>query len=134
MLRTLKRVFVGFLLASFTLVGFTQSAQAAIISTEQVAAANASQQNREKIAAALARPEVTAQLEQLGVGKLEAQARVAAMTDAEAAYLSGEIDKMPAGGSSNWAWAGWLLGIFLILVLTDYLGWTHIFPWTKARR
>jgi hypothetical protein len=133
MLRAMKRVLVGFLLTSFVFVGFTQSVQAAIIGTDQVAAVNASQQNREKIAAALARPEVMAQLEQLGVAKPEAQARVAALTDSEAAYLAGEIDKLPAGGS-NWAWAGWLVGIFLILVITDAIGWTHIFPWTKSNR
>jgi hypothetical protein len=133
MLRNIKRVFVGFLLSVFAFVNVTQSVQAAIISTGQVAAANASQQNREKVAAALARPEVMAQLEQFGVGKLEAQARVAALTDAEAASLAGEIDKLPAG-ASNWAWAGWIAGIFLILVITDLLGWTHIFPWAKSKR
>jgi hypothetical protein len=131
MLRTTKNTVVGFALSAFVLGGFMQSVQAAVISTEQVAAANASQQNREKVAAALARPEVTAQLEQLGVNKLEAQARVAALTDAQAAYLAHEIDTLPAGG--NWAWAGWLAGIFLILVITDLVGWTHIFPWTKSK-
>jgi hypothetical protein len=132
MLRSLKRIFVSFLLASFTFVSFTQSVQAAIISTEQVAAADVSQQNREKVAAAISRPEVIAQLEQLGVGKLEAQARVAALTDAETAYMASEIDKLPAG-ASNWSWAGWLVGIFLILIVTDLLGWTHIFPWTQSQ-
>jgi hypothetical protein len=133
MLRKLKGTFVGLLLSSFVFVGFTQSVQAAIIGTEQIAAAHVSQQNREKIAATLDHPEVIAQLERFGVDKKEAEARVAALTDAEAAALAGEIDKMPAGGSSGWEWVGWLLVIFLILVLTDYLGWTHIFPWTKAR-
>jgi hypothetical protein len=133
MLRKMKRVFVGFLLGSFVFVGFTQSVQAVIISTEQVATANTSQRNRDKVAAALAQPEVLAQLQQLGVDKLEAQARVAALTDAEAASIAAEIDKLPAGGS-NWAWAGWLVGIFVILLITDLVGWTHIFPWTKSNR
>lgn len=132
MLRKIKGIFVAFLLGSFVLVGFTQSVQAAIISTEQVAAARDAQQHREKIAAALTHPEVVAQLQQFGIDQQEAQARVAALTDAEAASLAGEIDKLPAGGT-DWAWAGWLLGIFLILVITDYLGWTHIFPWSKSK-
>jgi hypothetical protein len=132
MMQKIKRGFVAFLVGAFTFVGFTQSVQAALIGTEQVASVQASQQNREKIAAALARPEVIAQLEQMGVDKDSAQSRVAALTDAEAASVAGEIDKLPAG-ASDWAWAGWLVGIFLILVITDYIGWTHIFPWTKAK-
>jgi hypothetical protein len=132
MIRNIKRSMLAFLMSAFAFTTFTHAVQAAIISTEQVAAANASHQNHEKIAAALGRPEVIAQLEQLGVDKQEVQARVAALTDAEAAKLAGEIDKLPTGGS-DWAWAGWLVGILVILLITDFIGWTHIFPWSKHK-
>jgi hypothetical protein len=126
------RIFTAFLLSSFIFVTVPQPAAAAMISTEQVAAANDAQQNRQIVSAALARPEVIAQLGELGVDQQQAQARVAAMTDEQAAAMAHEINQMPAGGSS-WAWAGWLVGIFLILVITDLIGWTHIFPFSKSK-
>ena len=131
MLQKIKRHFVYFLLTSFTFVGFTQSVQAAMIGTEQVVAANVAESSRAKIAAALNRPEVMAQLEKQGVDLLEAQARVAALTDAEAASVADQIDSLPAGGDSI---IGALVFIFVLLLITDILGLTKIFPFTRSKR
>jgi hypothetical protein len=130
MVRYIKRLIACVLLTSFTLVGFTQTVQAAMIGTEQVAAANAARQNQEKVAAALARPDVIAQLEKLGVNTSDAQVRVAALTDAEAASLAGQIDSLPAGGDV----VGALVLIFVILLVTDILGLTKVFPFTRSKR
>jgi hypothetical protein len=130
MARYIKRLMACVLLTSFTLVGFTQTVQAAMIGTEQVAAANAARQNQEKVAAALARPDVIAQLEKLGVNTSDAQVRVAALTDAEAASLAGQIDSLPAGGDV----VGALVLIFVILLVTDILGLTKVFPFTRSKR
>lgn len=128
MLQTIRRIFTAFLLGAFTFVGFTQSVQAALISTGQVAAANAAQQQRDKIAAALARPGVMAQLEQLGVDPEQARARVNALSDAEAAELAGQIDSLPAGGADI---IGALVLIFLVLLVTDLLGLTRVYPFVR---
>jgi hypothetical protein len=130
MIRKIKHFFVYILLASFTFGGFTQVAQAAMIGTEQVLAASAAQQNQEKIATALNRPEVLAHLEKMGVNKTEAEARVAALTDVEAAKLAGEIDSLPAGGDI----VGALILIFVVLLVTDILGLTKVFPFTRSVR
>ncbi len=130
MIQKLKRAFVCMLLMSFTFVGFTQTVQAAMIGTEQVHAANAAHLNQQKIAAALDRPEVVAQLEKMGVDKADAQARVAALTDDEAASLAGRIDSLPAGGDV----VGALVLIFVVLLVTDILGLTKVFPFTRSRR
>jgi len=130
MMNTVKRVFVGTVLAAFTFVGFTQVVQAAIIGTEQIHASNAAQQDRERIVAALDRPEVIAQLEQLGVNRADAQARVAALTDDEAATLAANIDSLPAGGDI----IGALVLIFVVLLVTDILGLTKVFPFTRSAR
>lgn len=130
MIRKIKRLFIYCVLSSFTFVGFSQPVQAALISTDQVVAANAAQQNRAKIAAALDRPEVMAQLEQMGVDKSEAQARVAALSDAEAASLAGRVDSLPAGGD----FLGVVLFVFILLLVTDILGLTKVFPFTRAQR
>ena len=131
MFTKIKRLFICFLLTLFTFVGFTQSVQAAMIGTDQVVAANLGEQNRAKIAAALNRPDVMAQLKQQGVDPLQAQARVAALTDAEAASVAGQIDSLPAGGDSV---LGVLVFIFVLLLITDILGLTKVFPFTRSRR
>lgn len=130
MIQKIKRLFIYVLLSAFGFVGFTQTVQAAIIGTDQIHAASAAQQNQAKIAAALNRPEVLAQLEQMGVTKADAQARVAALTDEEAATLAHQIDSLPAGGDI----VGALLVIFFVLLVTDILGLTKVFPFTRSRR
>jgi hypothetical protein len=130
MLRKFRQLFICFLLTSFTFVGFTQSVQAAMIGTEQAVTAPTAQQNREKVAAALDRPDVVAELERMGVDKTEAQARVAALTDAEVASLAGRVDSMPAGGDI----LGVLVFVFVLLLVTDILGLTKVFPFTRSVR
>lgn len=131
MIQRLKRAFVYALLAAFSFVGFTQTVQAAIIGTEQIQAAGNAEQNRAKLAAALARPDVVAQLEKMGVNPSDAQQRVASLTDAEAAKLAGQVDTLPAGGDGI---LGALLLIFFVLLVTDILGLTKVFPFTRSKR
>ncbi|HJV52732.1 MAG TPA: PA2779 family protein [Noviherbaspirillum sp.] len=130
MIQKMKRLFVYFLLCAFGWGGFTQTVQAAIIGTDQIQAASAAQQNRARIAAALDRPEVLSQLEQMGVSKADAQARVAALTDEEAATMASQIDSLPAGGDI----VGALLVVFFVLLVTDILGLTKVFPFTRSHR
>ena len=125
-----RRFFVSVVVAVFTFVGFTQTVQAAMIGTEQVVAATNAKQNQARIAAALERPDVIAHLEQMGVAKADAQARVAALTDDEAATLAAQIDSLPAGGDV----VGALVLIFFVLLVTDILGLTKVFPFTRSRR
>jgi len=129
-MHSVKRTFIGALLAAFTFVGFTQTVQAAMIGTEQIHAANAGRNDHARIGAALDRPEVIAHLERLGVSKEDAQTRVAALTDDEAATLASQIDSLPAGGDI----VGALVLIFVVLLVTDILGLTKVFPFTRSRR
>lgn len=130
MLKKLKQLFISFVILSFTFVGFTQSVHAAMISTEQAVAAHTSQQNRERLAAALERPDVAAELERMGVDKSEAQARVAAMSDDEVAAMAGRIDSLPAGGDV----LGAIVFVFVLLLVTDILGLTKVYPFTRSVR
>lgn len=130
MIVAIKRWFVCALLGAFSFVGFTQTVQAAMIGTEQIHAANAAAENRTRIAAALDRPEVIEQLEKMGVSHTDAQTRVAALTDEEAANLAAKINTMPAGGDV----LGVLVFIFVLLLVTDILGLTKVYPFTRSRR
>ena len=86
---------------------------------------------RQRVATVLERDDVRAQLAARGIGLGEAQARVAALSDAEAADLAAQIDALPAGGVSV---LGVALVVFLVLLLTDILGYTKVFPFTKPAR
>ena len=78
----------------------------------------------------LERADVQARLEAQGVKAADVKARVAAMSDAEVAQVAGRIDSLPAGGDI----LGALVLVFIILLVTDILGFTKIFPFTKPIR
>jgi len=86
---------------------------------------------RERIHEFLDRAEVQAQLLARGVDPQDAKTRVAALTDAEAAQLAARIDELPAGGVSI---IGAILIVFLVLLLTDILGLTKVFPFTRQMK
>jgi hypothetical protein len=71
------------------------------------------------------------QLQAHGVSIEQAKARVIALSNAEAAQLAAQIDSLPAGGSAAGALIGAVLIVFLVLLLTDILGFTKVFPFTK---
>jgi hypothetical protein len=87
--------------------------------------------DHQRIAAFLDRADVQGQLRARGVDPAEARARAAALTDAEAAQVVSNIDELPAGGVGI---IGAILIVFLVLLLTDILGYTKVFPFTKPMR
>ena len=107
--------------------GFPLPAYAGIVSTD--AALVASQ--RDRIADMLDRAEVRQQMEALGVRADDVKARVAALSDEEAAQLASRMDSLPAGGNGI---IGALVFVFLVLLITDILGLTKIFPFTRSVR
>lgn len=86
---------------------------------------------RERIHEFLDRADVQGQLLARGVDPQDAKARVAALTDAEAAELAARIDELPAGGIGI---LGAILVVFLVLLLTDILGLTKVFPFTRPMK
>lgn len=109
-------------------------ANATMVGTEAVVHAVQAQQERARIHEALNREDVKAKLMSLGVEPSQVQARVDALTDEEAQRLAKQIDEMPAGGDSL---IGALVFIFIVLLITDLLGVTDVFSFTKkgsARR
>jgi hypothetical protein len=121
MIAQLRRFVAGLLILTFAL---PFPAHAALVATDAAL-------DHQRIAGLLERPEVQAQLRARGVDPAEARARVAALTDAEAAQLVSNIDELPAGGVGI---IGAILIVFLVLLLTDILGYTKVFPFTKPAR
>ena len=122
---SMRRVISAILVICMLGVGFP--ANAAMISTGAAFATP----ERERVLSALERADVRAQLQSLGVKPADVDARVAAMSNAEIAQLAGELDQLPAGGDGLGALVSALLIIFLVLLFTDLMGWTKVFPFTK---
>lgn len=113
---------------AFTLVSLTPYAHAGAISTEQALSSSSADAARDRIATALARDEVQAQLVARGVDPALVAVRVAGLTDEEVRLLESRIDQMPAGGDTI---IGTIVFIFIVLLITDLLGWTSVFPFTN---
>jgi len=109
-------------------------ALAAPVSAQQVMTLSVSEQNaaqRAELVTWLDREEVRQQMTNLGVNPEQALARVASLSDAEVARLTGEIETSPAAGN---AVVGAVVFVFLVLVVTDLLGLTKVFPFTRSAR
>jgi hypothetical protein len=98
--------------------------QAGMVSTQEAVA-------RERIADIVDRADVQAQLQAYGVNPADVKTRVAALTDEEAAELAARIDSLPAGGIGI---LSAILVVFLVLLITDILGLTKVFPFTRPMR
>lgn len=70
---------------------------------------------------------VIAALNGLGVETATATQRVAALSDNELNQLATQLDELPAGGDI----LGTLVFVFLVLLVTDILGFTDVFPFVK---
>ena len=103
------------------------AAHAGMIGTEAVINAAQVQQDRERLRTVFNRDDVQAQLMARGVDPAQVQARVDSLTDQEVQSLSGKIDQLPAGGDA----LGLLVFLFIVLLITDILGFTNIFPFVK---
>ena len=106
--------------------------QAALITTDQVISDPATGvADREKIVQFLRQDAVRDQLVSMGVEPAEVEARLAALSPAELAKLSDRIDQMPAGQGAVGVVVGAILIIFLVLLITDLLGVTDVFPFVN---
>lgn len=122
----IRRIVASFLILCFGAVSLPAPVLGGIVSTE-AALAGAQQ---ERLAQLMDRADVQARLQALGVDPADARARVGALSDEEAAQLAGQIDELPAGGDV----VGAALIVFLVLLFTDVMGYTKIFPFTRSVR
>lgn len=103
------------------------TAQAGLVSTEQVVEQRSAAADRARLEAILLRDDVRQQMEALGVDTQEALDRLAGLSDQEVQQIAGQLDELPAGQN-------FLVGVLVVagivliaLVITDLLGITDIF-------
>lgn len=130
----LKKCIASALVLSTTLAALPLPAHAQLVPTEtlvaQQRAGEAAAASRDRVAAFMARADVEAAMREQGVDADAARARVQALSDEEVAQLDGRIAQAPAGGDV----LGLVFSVFVLLLVTDILGFTKVFPFTRSIR
>lgn len=103
------------------------AAQAGMIGTQSLVDKAQVEQQRTQVKSLLARADVQEQLVAWGVNPADAQARVDSLSPTELNDMALKMDALPAGGNV----LGVLVFLFLVLLVTDVLGFTDIFPFVK---
>ncbi|HEX6321259.1 MAG TPA: PA2779 family protein [Burkholderiales bacterium] len=126
MMTKLRRLIASLLVVSIAGLGVVPlPAQAGMLGTDAALASG----ERQRIVTFLEREDVRQQLQAQGVSPTQVKARVAALTDEEASQLAAQMDSLPAGGV-----LGLILLVFVVLLITDILGFTKVFPFTRPVR
>ena len=113
-------------------LGALPAARAAMVPTDQVIEQSSGMSDQERVKSFLAREDVRHQMEALGVNPDDAAARVAGLSDSEVKKIVNRLDEMPAGQSAVGAIVGALVLVFVVLLITDILCLTSVYPFTKC--
>jgi len=124
---------VSIIVALFMLVisGPFQSVFAAMIGTETVMETSQGQEARTRIKQILEREDVRQALINQGIDPREAGTRIDSLSDTEAVAVSDKLDQLPAGSGALEVFLIVSLIAFIILLITDIMGYTDIFPFVK---
>jgi len=109
-------------------------AHARMVSTDQILKTRQADSERARLNAFLEREDVQKQLEAWGLDKEMAKVRVNGLTDEEVSQMARQLDQMPAGGDAVGVIVVAAVVVFLVLLLTDILGYTDVFPFVKKQR
>ncbi|MCC6206737.1 MAG: PA2779 family protein [Gammaproteobacteria bacterium] len=129
-MKTMRRIARGMsslLILTFVCLGVQAPAQAGMVGTDTIFGQVQASEERARVLAALERKDVRKGLVSLGVDPQSAQDRVLALSDDEVSQMAGRLDQLPAGGDA----LGVAVFIFVLLLVTDILGFTNVFPFVK---
>jgi len=108
-----------------------QSVFAAMIGTETVIDMARGQEARDCLNRMMIREDVQTAFTSYGITPLEAKARLDTLSDAEIMRLYNQIEQLPAGGSDLGVAFIAVGVIFILLFITDLLGYTDVFSFTR---
>lgn len=129
--QTLKPVSIMVALFMLVISGPFQSVFAAMIGTETVMEASQGQEARTRIKQLIEREDVRQALINQGIDPREAGARIDSLSDTEAIRVGAKLDQLPAGSGALEVFLIVSLIAFIILLITDIMGYTDIFPFVK---
>ncbi len=108
-------------------------AQAEMVTTDTVIQQYNSTEDRTLVMDFMLREDVQQQMTLLGVDPEEAARRVASLSDEEIQQIAGRLEEMPAGEGAVGAIVFAAVLIFLVLLVTDLLGYTDVFPFVEKK-
>lgn len=108
-----------------------ESVFAAMIGTETVIDVAKGQEARDYLNRMMIREDVQSAFKSYGITPLEAKARLDTLSDAEIMRLYNQIEQLPAGGSDLGVAFIAVGVIFVVLFITDILGYTDVFSFTR---
>jgi len=129
--QTLKPVSIVVAIFMLVISGPFQSASAVMIGTETVRDMSRGQEARAQIKQLLMREDIRQALVNQGIDPREAGARIDSLSDPEAIAVADKLDQLPAGSGALEVFLIVSLIAFIILLITDILGYTDIFPFVK---
>jgi len=107
---------------------------AAMVPTEVTIYNNKADEARDYLKSLISRSDISEALISQGIYPDEAKIRVESLTDSEAIAIADQIEQLPAGGSAIGIIIGAALIIFLVLLVTDILGYTDVFPFVNKHK
>jgi hypothetical protein len=126
-----KAIAILVIISFSTLCIISAPAQAKMINTDEIFKQSQYDLSSKSINSFLDRSEVQKCLVAWGVSPEEAKARIDSLTDEEIENIASRIDRLPAGGDGLGTIVGAALLIFIILLITDILGFTDVFSFVK---
>ena len=122
------RVLAKFVVVCFLWVILQPLAYSGIISTETLLGQNVGQQvestDKKHLRQLLDREDIRLALIDMGVSPDDARQRITLLSDQEAKQFAADMEELPAGSGALET----LVLVFLVLLFTDIMGYTDIFP------
>ncbi len=126
-----KAIAIMVIVTFSTLSIISAPVHATMINTVEIFKQNQNDLSSKSINTFLDRSEVQKYLVAWGVSPEEAKARIDSLSDQEIENIASRMDQLPAGGDAIGTIVGAALVVFIVLLITDILGLTDVFPFVK---
>jgi hypothetical protein len=107
---------------------------AAMVPTEATIYQIKAQDARDHLKTLISKNDIKKSLISQGIDPMEAKARVDSLSDSEVIEVADKIEQLPAGGGAFGAVIVASVIVFLVLLITDILGYTDVFPFVKPQK
>ena len=107
---------------------------AAMVPTDATIYDNKAEEARDHLKSLISRNDIRKSLLSQGIDPDEAKIRVESLSDSEAIAVADQIEQLPAGGGAIGVIIGAALIVFLVLLATDILGYTDVFPFINKHK
>ena len=131
-----KISFISLFMATIMLLIATpyQPLLAAMVPTEATIYQIKAQDARDHLKTLISKNDIKKSLISQGIDPMEAKARVDSLSDSEVIEVADKIEQLPAGGGAFGAVIAASVIVFLVLLITDILGYTDVFPFVKSQK